>query len=255
MDLGPGLDEITAIYEKLQARCSSGYTHPQIHNHHHPDLSYSSRAFIPNLCSKFHAHPPWGPYTINYPLCPIFLSPSSSHLNTKGLLYNHYLLQSNKRFCLWTRNSLNSKILSTLAVFLSSLSQSSITQSFPIQTAPALPNTVYAKVASGTKCSGLLLWNSQVAPNITNHFPLLKLLCPLFIGPCPPLIPTCGSSTSSTFYPRLSSLFLRQSHILWRFACVALCQLLTDLPPTLTSSFPNEFPYQAVYLTSLFTPT
>lgn len=211
-----------SIYPKLVFQIPCTPTLGTLHN----QLSTLSYIFEPKFLPSKHKRPP--------------LQPLSLTVKQK-------ILSLDKRFTKF-------KDFVYTCCFPFFLSQSSITQSFPTQTAPALPNTVYAKVASGTKCSGLFLWNSQVAPNITNHFPLLKSLCPLFIGPCPPLIPTCGSSISSTFYPRLSSLFLRQSHILWRFACVALCQLLTDWPPTLTSSFPNEFPYQAVYLTSV-TPT
>lgn len=56
---------------------------------------------------------------------------------------------------------------------------------------------------------------------LTQHLALLTTsfsynYCPLFIGSCPPLILTCGSSTSSRFYLRPSTLSFRKSlFFLW----------------------------------------
>lgn len=88
---------------------------------------------------------------------PKFLPPK--HKRPQTCLYCHYLLHSNKIFVFG--QEIKFKHLSILAVFLFSyLSQ------------------VH---------SALLIWDSPALSSITDHFPLLKLFCPLFVGPSPPL--------------------------------------------------------------------
>lgn len=55
--------------------------------------SYPTADHLSQTCAlnPMHTHPR-DSIIIDYPLCPVFSSPSFSHLNTKGLLYNHYLI-------------------------------------------------------------------------------------------------------------------------------------------------------------------
>lgn len=89
-----------------------------------------------------------------------------------------------KDFCLWTKDYLNPKTLSTLSyfIFLSSCLSQVLLSPFQSRLLSALPNTIYTRVASvfshskGPKMFRSVPINSQAESTIIDHFPLLKSL-------------------------------------------------------------------------------
>lgn len=87
---------------------------------------------------------------------------------------------------------------------------------------------------------------------LTQHLALLTTsfsynYCPLFIGSCPPLILTCGSSTSSRFYLRPSTLSFRKSLFFLWLAHVLPCASNSQI-----SLQPHLFLYKWIQIPTVY---